>query len=230
MIIKVCGMCHPDNIQAVAGLGVDMLGFIFAAKSPRNILSADATKNFLADKAKRLSGDNLPKTVAVFVNEAVEKVAGIVKTFGFDYIQLHGNESREYINELRQRLLLLGLHNVKVIKALSVKTKDDVRRWQEYAKTADMLLFDTKGKASGGNGTSFDWNMLTEYNGGLPFLLSGGIGPDDTEKVVSFNHKQCIGIDLNSRFETEPGLKDTDSLRIFIDRIRIIKLKEKRDE
>ena len=108
----------------------------------------------------------------------------------------------------------------EIIKAIAVAGRADVEGSAEYAGTADMLLFDTKGKAAGGNGTRFDWSLLRAYSGSLPFLIGGGIGPDDADDILHFNHPQFAGIDLNSRFETSPGIKDIEALAHFIEEVR----------
>lgn len=220
MKIKVCGLRKPDNIRAVAALGVDFIGFIYAEKSPRSVYDDFDIDEFWMQEAARPS---LPKNVdkvGVFVNQDIMDVASTLVGAGLTYIQLHGNETKRYIKELRNNLSAINKDHVKIIKALSVETEDDVKRWREYRNAADVLLFDTKGKAAGGNGKQFDWSVLEAYDGDIPFLLSGGIGPDDVERVLGFHHEQCVGIDLNSRFETEPGVKDVELLRTFIEQIR----------
>ena len=123
----------------------------------------------------------------------------------------HEDSSQQYIRELI----------TTVIKAFNIATTDDLLQTEPYEGIADYFLFDTKGKLVGGNGEQFDWSVLTAYNGRTPFLLSGGIGPDDTERIRTFYHPRCVGIDLNSRFEVSPALKDVNQLRTFIKEIRI---------
>ena len=108
-----------------------------------------------------------------------------------------------------------------VIKAFNIATATDLEATKPYEGIVDYFLFDTKGKSIGGNGEKFDWSVLANYVGETPFLLSGGIGPDDAERVKAFHHPKCIGIDLNSRFETAPGLKDINKLKEFIKEIRL---------
>ena len=199
-LIKVCGMRDAENIREVEALGVDMMGFIFWPKSSRHVSKCP---NYLPQKAKR---------VGVFVNEDIEEVKHIAKEFALDFIQLHGSESPEYVKQLS---------DWKVIKAFNIAAKEDFEATKPYNGTVDYFLFDTKGKSVGGNGEKFDWSVLANYVGETPFLLSGGIGPDDAERVKAFHHPKCIGIDLNSRFELSPALKDINKLREFIKEIRL---------
>jgi len=220
MKIKVCGLREPDNIRAVAGLGVDFLGFIYAEKSPRSVYyDFDIDEFWMREKAKSSLPIGVAK-VGVFVNQDILDVTSTLVGADLTHIQLHGNETKRYIRELRKNLHAIGKDGVKIIKALSVEDEEGVKRWRDYEDVADMLLFDTKGKAVGGNGVKFDWGVLKAYDGDIPFLLSGGIGPDDAERVLCFHHERCIGIDLNSRFETVPGVKDVGKLRDFIEQIR----------
>ena len=197
-IIKVCGMREPDNIRAVEALGIDLMGFIFWPTSSRYV---SQRPDYLPKRVKR---------VGVFVDEDPEQVKRLANDYGLDYIQLHGQESPSYIFQLR------GLH---VIKAFNISTAEDLLQTQPYEGLVDYFLFDAKGKSVGGNGEKFNWDVLDAYQGNTPFLLSGGIGSDDAERVNALYHPKCIGIDLNSRFELAPGLKDIDALRRFVNDI-----------
>ena len=209
--IKVCGMRDADNIREVERLrvgdgtsgmelGIDLMGFIFWPQSSRYVSECPA---YLPTKCKR---------VGVFVDEDTEMIRKIADDYALDYVQLHGHESPAYINRLRS---LCG-DNIAVIKAFNIATADDFAQTEAYEGIVDYFLFDTKGKSVGGNGEKFDWSVLADYTGNTPFLLSGGIGPDDAVRVKLFHHPQCIGIDLNSRFETAPGIKDVKALRCFL--------------
>lgn len=200
MIIKVCGMRDAENIREVEALGIDLMGFVFWPKSSRYVSERSA---YLPQETKH---------VGVFVNEDIEQVKHIAEEFALDFIQLHGSESPEYAQQLRDR---------KVIKAFNIATKEDLEATKSYEGVVDYFLFDTKGKSVGGNGEKFDWSILDNYVGETPFLLSGGIGPDDTERVKAFHHPKCTGIDLNSRFEISPAFKDINKLREFIKEIRL---------
>ncbi len=208
LLIKVCGMRDASNIAAVAALGVDMIGMIFYAKSPRYVGQDPTLVGSLPPRVQR---------VGVFVNESVAVVAATAKAFALDYVQLHGDESADYIARLR------GECSAKVIKALSIREASDIHQAVAYCSIADLLLFDTYGSERGGNGTQFDWSVLATYTGPTPFLLSGGIGADDAAAVLAVDHERLAGIDLNSRFETAPAYKDTALLASFINTIRTSK-------
>ena len=188
-------MRDAENIREVEALGIDMMGFIFYPKSSRYVSEQPA---YLPQKCKR---------VGVFVNEDVENIKKIADNYALDFIQLHGHESIEDVQKLQDR---------KVIKAFNIATKEDLDATVPYVGLVDYFLFDTKGPSVGGNGEKFDWSILDAYNGDTPFLLSGGIGPDDAERIKTFRHPKCIGIDLNSRFEIEPGIKDIVKLKTFL--------------
>jgi phosphoribosylanthranilate isomerase len=194
-MIKVCGMREAENIREVEALGIDMMGFIFWPKSGRYV---SEQPEYLPTKCQR---------VGVFVDEDPGLVKRIANSYGLDYVQLHGSESPAYIFQLR------GLH---VIKAFNISIAEDLLQTQPYEGLVDFFLFDAKGKSVGGNGEKFNWDVLDAYQGATPFLLSGGIGPDDAERVNAFYHPKCIGIDLNSRFELSPGLKDVAKLKEFM--------------
>ena len=197
MIIKVCGMREADNIRATEQLGVDWLGFIFWPNSSRYVATLPT---YLPSAAKR---------VGVFVDASIEDVTNKASDYQLDIIQLHGHERREYVSEIRNR-------GLTVMKAISISNRDDIATSKVYEGIANYFLFDTKCKTVGGSGEHFDWSVLNAYDGSTPFLLSGGIGPDDVERVRNFCHPECIGIDLNSRFEISPALKDINKLKQFI--------------
>lgn len=232
MIIKVCGMRETDNIREVAELGVDMMGFIFWPDSPRFVKMISAQAGIIPDyseeRLRKACGKNQqatsetqhPARVGVFVDDMPQNIVTRVYNYELDYVQLHGNESAVMIENLKRTLIPDIAPDIKIIKALSIREKDDVKRWREYEGAADMLLFDTKCKTVGGSGERFDWSVLEAYDGNIPFLLSGGIGPDDAERVLKFSHPQFAGIDLNSRFEISPALKDVEELKSFIQTIR----------
>lgn len=222
-LIKVCGMREPENILAVKALGINMIGFVFYNKSPRYVRSIDVHAGVISNMAKGMLTNGLSndvKTVGVFVDEMPQTVITHVCNYKLDYIQLHGNESATYIDNLKRALVPDLLPDVKIIKALSIREADDIKRWREYQGHVDMLVFDTKCKCVGGSGEQFDWNILQHYDGDIPFLLSGGIDPNDAEQVKKFQHPMCIGVDLNSRFEDAPALKNVEKLREFIRHFR----------
>lgn len=203
-IIKVCGMREAENIREVEASGVDWMGFIFWPKSSRYV---SEVPSYLPTKCKR---------VGVFVDASIGDVMSQTEAFGLDLIQLHGQESPSYITQLRPHLPA----QIQIIKALNIATTSDLEAAKRYEGVVDYLLFDTKGKCVGGNGEKFDWSMLDDYAGTTLFLLSGGIGPDDAERVKAFHHPKCIGIDLNSKFELSPALKDATKLQSFLSSLK----------
>ena len=201
MIIKVCGMRDVDNIIQAGMAGMDWMGMIFWQKSARYVNNPDTAKA-IPEGVKK---------VGVFVNELPENIVEKADKYSLDIIQLHGSEEVDTIRELRLRL-----HDKVFVKAISVSQTEDIRLAEMYDKEVDYLLFDTKCKSVGGSGRQFEWSILQNYKGDTPFLLSGGIGPDDAENVKAFKHPMMAGIDLNSKFELSPGLKDVEKLSAFI--------------
>lgn len=222
MIIKVCGMREPENIRAVEELGVDMIGFIFVPQSKRYVRMISSNAGILPDYADErqnetsAAGKKAPLRVGVFVDDMPQNIITRIYNYNLDYVQLHGDESAVMIDNLR-RSVDPDIHKgLKIIKAISVASEDDVKRWREYEGHADMLLFDTKGDEAGGNGRHFDWELLNAYDGNIPFLLSGGIDIDDALEIRKINNPMFAGVDINSRFETEPAVKDVEKIRNFI--------------
>ena len=204
MIVKVCGMRDSANIRQIDELGcVDWMGFIFYPPSSRNVEHAP---DYLPKHCKR---------VGVFVNATVEDILHRQEEFGFDLIQLHGDETPEYC----QNLCTCLKEGTELIKMIQIASSEDLDKTKQYEDSVDYFLFETKCHGYGGSGQQFDWNILQGYQGQTPFLLTGGIGPDDAEKVRAFHHPQCIGIDLNSRFETAPAVKDAKLINAFIKQI-----------
>lgn len=199
MIIKVCGMRDAENIRELEALGADWMGMIFWPHSSR----------YVAQCPSYLPGSL--KKVGVFVDADEDYIRRYAKACQLDIIQLHGHEPPA---------LAMALRPLTVIKAFSIASVEDLQQTKPYEGVADYFLFDTKGKSAGGNGQKFDWSLLHHYHGQTPFLLSGGIGPEDAESLRAFHHPMWAGIDLNSRFETEPGLKDITKLREFTKQLR----------
>jgi phosphoribosylanthranilate isomerase len=218
MIIKVCGMRDGENIRQVAELGVDWIGMIFWPKSPRNVTMIPTHAGIIPDRGTDI-GNFKAKRVGVFVDEMAQNIITRVVNFQLDLIQLHGHETPTLIRNLRRTLDPDIRPGVKFIKAISVESCDDIATYRNYEDCVDYFLFDTKCQTVGGSGEQFDWNVLEAYDGDVPFLLSGGIGPDDAERVRNFHHPKCIGIDLNSRFETEPAIKDITKLKQFLEQL-----------
>ena len=199
--LKICGMKYSENIQEIAALKPDYLGFIFWDKSSRKFELKELPKL-----------DSNIKKVGVFVDSSLEEIQNKIKTFQLDAIQLHGKESVDYCANLKNE-------KVEIIKAFSINNDFDFNQLKAYENVVDFFLFDTKGKLPGGNGTTFDWQVLENYNLQKPFFLSGGIGLTEISKTKEFLDsdlsKYCYAIDVNSRFETEPGLKNKIDLEKF---------------
>ncbi|MDD6529377.1 MAG: phosphoribosylanthranilate isomerase [Prevotella copri] len=218
MIIKVCGMRDADNIRDISALGVDMIGLIFYPPSPRYVQQFSSGAGIIPDYAPDMG--KTPLRVGVFVDDMPQNIVTRVYNYKLDYIQLHGNEPRETLENLRATIDPDIKPKIKIIKAISVSSAEDIKKYKEYVGAADLFLFDTKCKTVGGSGELFDWQVLQAYDGDVPFLLSGGIGPDDAERIKNFHHPKCIGIDLNSKFEIEPALKDVEKLKQFLVKVK----------
>ena len=158
----------------------------------------------------------IPKFVGVFVNDMPQNIITAVYNYHLSYVQLHGDESPVMIGNLRRTLVPDIVPQIKIIKAISVSSAEDLKCCEQDEGHVDLFLFDTKCKGYGGSGQKYDWSVLEAYTGQTPFLLSGGIGPDDADRLRDFHHPQCIGIDLNSKFETAPGMKDINLLQNFL--------------
>lgn len=201
MKIKICGMREPGNIRETGRLPVTWMGFVFYSLSPRYAGNLQPEwLQVLPDGVQR---------VGVFVNEEAARVNDRVVRYRLDAVQLHGSESPAFCSGIRQS-------GVQVIKAFQVAEPADLEACAAYEGSCDYFLFDTKTPAYGGSGEQYDWRILEAYRETVPFLLSGGIGEDDGERIRAFSHPLCAGIDLNSRFEEEPGRKDVAKLRRFI--------------
>lgn len=218
MWIKVCGLNNSDNLKSVLELPIDMVGFIFYEKSPRKIIP----NKILPWLEKNESSFKNIKRVGVFVNQPLEDILNLSADFNFDYVQLHGDESPEYCDELNIYKSALSTSQFKIIKALPGNSPDLEKNLIQFSPFCDMFLLDNKNLEGnfGGTGTSFDWTILNEINIPKPFLLSGGINPNDLEEVLKFYHPQCRGFDINSKFETSPGIKDISLIEEFSKKIK----------
>ncbi|MEN7551392.1 phosphoribosylanthranilate isomerase [Rapidithrix thailandica] len=199
LLWKVCGMRDSNNIRALLEESPDFMGFIFFEKSPRN------ASNKL-DRQLLLNFPARTKKVGVFVNESVENILQKVNDYQLDYVQLHGDESPEFCQKLKQQQL-------KLFKAFGVNEEFDFATLQPYQEAIDYFLFDTKGKNYGGNGIPFDWKKLEEYPLDKPFLLSGGIDLENIREVNHIPSSRLAGIDVNSKFELTPGYKNIDLIK-----------------
>ena len=196
-------MRDSENIRAIEQTKADLMGFIFHPKSPRFVASLP---EYMPKKQKR---------VGVFVNASLEQILAKAQKFSLEYIQLHGDEPPAFCSELKNR-------GLKVIRAQRIANADDIIRAESY-NMADLMIFDTKTELYGGSGKKFNWQLLENYKGCVPFLLSGGIRSDTFEEIKAFFHPQFAGIDLNSGFEISPALKDVGKLNNFIEKIKGIR-------
>ena len=195
-------MRELENIAALEELSPDFMGFIFYKKSARNIDGA------ISKKIK-----NSINSVGVFVNEELEKVVEKVNKETLCYVQLHGEETPSYCQALKQK-------GIKIIKAFAIDENFDFDNLKVYEAHVNYFLFDAKGVARGGNGISFDWSLLQKYKGEIPFLLAGGIDETMAKDLKKIKHQKFLGVDLNSKFEVSPGLKDIQKLKQLIYELR----------
>lgn len=199
MKLKVCGMKYPNNMLEVGALLPDYMGFIFWEKSARYF------DGLIPDLPKSI------KKTGVFFNETVEKIIEKVQKHDLQAVQLHGHESVEFCLNLKTQLAA----GIEIIKVFSVADDFDFSVLEPFEEVCDYFLFDTKGKLPGGNGTTFDWKVLEKYPSTKPFFLSGGIGLDEMDAVneIIKTHLPVYAIDVNSKFEIEPGLKNLEALQ-----------------
>ncbi|MFK8059229.1 MAG: phosphoribosylanthranilate isomerase [Polaribacter sp.] len=223
MKLKVCGMKYLENIQQVAELQPDYLGFIFYEKSKRNF------EGIIPELPNSI------KKTGVFVNEHLEIVISLVEEYRLDAIQLHGDESVEYVTELKKHLSerrtlfieenkqikkkknqhYISKSEIEIIKVFGIKNEFNFDVLQPYLAIVDYFLFDTKGKERGGNGVKFDWSVLENYPFDKSFFLSGGIGLEDVEEVKKILNSDLpiYALDVNSKFESKPGIKKIEELK-----------------
>lgn len=190
-------MKYPANIEEVLQLNPDYLGFIFYRSSKRFI------ETLPVDFVKTLQG---VKKVGVFVNETTAVIQESIKAYGLDLIQLHGDEDPAFTAGIKQM-------DVQVMKAFGVSTDFDWKGLRSYEGTADYYLFDTKTMDYGGSGHAFDWQLLEQYEQQTPYFLSGGLGPDNIGEIKQMDDERLYAIDVNSKFELSPGIKDVELLR-----------------
>lgn len=202
MIVKVCGMADAEIMHQLAKLKPDMLGFIFYPRSPR----------FVEGKIDPAELRKLPSSIlktGVFVNANLNDILEKASIYQLQAIQLHGSESIELCQSLHEKGFV-------VLKAFNLNKKND---YEAYAPYCNYFLFDTPSEQHGGTGEKFDWSLLESYKCEIPFLLSGGIGPNDAEEVLQINHPMMAGIDINSKFEMAPGIKDFGKIESFLNKI-----------
>ena len=205
-LIKVCGMREASNIAELSHLQIDFMGFILYPKSPRYVF-----------KTLGAIRTNLPKRIkktAVSVNLSANLLIDIAYEFNFSALQVHGTESAKYCRQLKN-----ALPEIKIFKAIGVDANFDFKPLNDFESEVDYFLFDTKSDEYGGTGKKFSWHVLDNYELGKPFFLSGGINLEDIDALKLFNHPQCAGFDINSRFEISPALKNIELVRKFVENI-----------
>lgn len=202
MKVKVCGITRLEQLQQLQDMGVDYAGLIFFEGSKR--FAGEALK-----EDQEAIRELAIRRVGVFVNTEMEVILEAIADYGLTAVQLHGDETDEFCLELMDK--------VKVIKVFRIAGEVAIDSLTEpFQNVCHYFLFDTDTSSYGGSGKQFDWGVLQEANIGKPFFLSGGIGPGDAEKVRAFQHPYFYAVDVNSRFETEPGVKDMEKVKQFI--------------
>ncbi len=205
MKLKVCGMRDAENIKALIELKPDFIGFIFYDKSPRfvgNALDTELIQSIPREIRK----------VGVFVNATVDYILQNVKKYGLNYAQLHGNETPDFCKNLRMK-------GVNIIKAFRLDESFVFSQLNNYKPQVDFFLFDAKGDGYGGNGIAFDWTILKKYDNQKPYFLAGGISLDNLDELANITPKP-YSLDVNSKFEVEPGVKDIDKIAELITKMR----------
>lgn len=210
MIFKICGMRSGENIAQIFSPTVpkaaqpDWMGLIFVESSPR----------FVNSRPSVLPPEGV-KRIGVFRHANRDDVAQCVAHYNLHALQLHGNESPDECRQLRK-----AFPQLQLIKAFGIGTTADLLAVGDYESLCDYFIFDTLCPTGGGSGRQFDWNILQAYTGNCPFLLSGGLRPQDTAAIRSFVHPRCVGLDLNSGFEIAPGIKNAEVLHRFVSELR----------
>jgi len=200
MKLKVCGMKYADNIHELLKVSPDFVGFIFYNKS----------KRYVGDDFIMPDIPSSIKKVGVFVNEKMETITDTIKKYSLDYVQLHGDESADFCNSVSE--------NTPVIKAFGIDKEFDFSLLNDYDNACDYFLFDTKSLEYGGTGKRFDMSLLINNKSSKPYFLSGGIGADILSQDLN-GVKHCFALDVNSKFEIEPGRKDINQLKVFVDEL-----------
>jgi phosphoribosylanthranilate isomerase len=204
MIVKICGVRENEDLISISQMNPDYVGFIFVPTSPR-----DASGKLFPDLLELYSASapNMKK-VGVFVDEDINVIFDTIEKFHLNAVQLHGDESYDTCSILSDE--------VEIIKTIKISSAEDFAKTEHYDGVVSKFLFETAGPLEGGNGIKFDWSLLNSYEGSTPFLLSGGIGPEDAVRILEIAHPQFVGIDINSKFEEYPGKKNISSLTTFV--------------
>lgn len=206
-IIKVCGLRDGANIRRVEQLAPDWMGFICWSGSARHV---GEVPTYMPSACRR---------VGVFVNATPDFILQRTASLGLHILQFHGQESPGFCHMIREKAKERG-HKVEIMKAFPVKAGEAFPDTRAYESCCDYFLFDTYTARMGGSGRTFDWGRLGDYQGNTPFLLSGGIGPEHLDALRRMDLPRCVGVDLNSRFEVGPALKDVQRLESFIRALR----------
>lgn len=204
--VKVCGLTDADNARQIARTGIDFAGFIYYP----------ASKRYVGIKPEMRLFENIPPDVCrvgVFVNEDPSEVVRISREAGFNIVQLHGNEDFSYCRRLKAS-------GFRVIKAFRIGKEIDPEFINLFSEVCDYYLFDTESRAYGGSGKKFNWKFLNGIKLNKPFFLSGGIGPDDVHELKKITNSMFYAVDINSRFEISPGIKDVGKVKVFVERIK----------
>jgi len=201
MKIKICGLREYGNVEDLVNLKPDWMGFIFAEKSTRYFYNA-------LEKADLNRISSTIKKVGVFVNASLEYIQEQIVNHNLNTVQLHGNELPEVCATIR-------LQGIEIFKAFNINDEFEFEKLDAYKDAIDYYLFDASGKSEGGNGVTFNWNILNDKRFAKPFLLSGGIAPEHTAQLKKWTHPDCIGIDINSKFEIEPAFKNVALIKTF---------------
>jgi phosphoribosylanthranilate isomerase len=202
--LKICGMKNPQNIKEVAALNPDYMGFIFYQDSKRYVDNLEPA--ILSELPQNIS------RVGVFVNHDLIEVVQIANRYSLNLLQLHGDESVEYLRALKQQL---KGSNIQLIKAFGIDENFNFSSIDPYEELVEYFLFDTQTVGHGGSGKQFNWELLKNYLLNKPYFLSGGIGLERIEEIKKIDDKRLFAIDVNSRFEIQPGLKDCNKLKEF---------------
>ncbi len=204
--VKVCGLNDPANTEKIAATLPDFMGFIFYPLSKRYVGDKPPDSLFSAVP------DGILKT-GVFVNSRPGEVIEKMNFYNLDILQLHGEETPEYCRSLKKE-------GLTIIRAIAISSSFSFKTAQQYMEVCDYFLFDTKTPGKGGSGIRFDWNIIDKYSLPKQFFLSGGIGPDDAFLIKKIDNDKLFAVDINSRFESRPGIKECNKVKDFINEIK----------
>ncbi len=207
MKVKVCGLRDPENVKELVELPIDYMGFIFYSPSPRYA-------KYLEVEDVDLIPESISK-VGVFVNEIPSRMFSYIDKYKLNAVQLHGNEEPRTCKFIKSKY-----PDIEIIKAFSISDSSEFNDIIQYEGICNYFLFDTKSAAFGGSGNKFDWSVLDNYKGNTPFFLSGGISIDDVNEISILNHPMLYGVDINSKFETSPGMKDVELVSLFVNELK----------